>query len=182
MKIHLRCLISLGSCQNTVTEEFLELTRLTICTKCYSVWATPKMSHLWSFMYRAMLRMNICWPLDHIIQSTMEKSFTSDLEMQDSNLRQIEAPCVPQPTTTVSESFLGWNNAWIALHALRNQPNEWEVLLMPPDVSPGKSILNLLKSYTWKEKKETDKPWNCVSKGSHYHRNKCIISLQPLGR
>lgn len=56
-----------------------------------------------------------------------EKSFTSDLEMQGSNLRQIEAPCVPQPTTTVSESFLGWNNAWFALHALRNQPNEWEV-------------------------------------------------------
>ena len=27
---------------------------------------------------------------------------------------------------------------------------------MPPDVSPGKSILNLLKSYTWKENKETD--------------------------
>ena len=101
--------------------------------------------------------MNICWPLDHIIQPTMEKSFTSDLEMQGyqgSNLRQIEAPCVPQPTTTVSESFLGWNNAWFALHALRNQPNEWEVLPMPPDVSPGKSILNLLKSYTWKEKKK----------------------------
>lgn len=126
--------MSLGSCQNTVTVEFLELARVTICTMLLGLGNPQNVSFMIIYIYIyihlllwAMLCMNLCWPLDHIIQPTMEKSFTSDLEMQGSNLRQIEAPCVPQPTTTVSESFLGWNNAWFALHALRNQPNEWEV-------------------------------------------------------
>lgn len=106
--------MSLGSCQNTVTVEFLELARVTICTMLLGLGNPQNVSFMIIYIYIyihlllwAMLCMNLCWPLDHIIQPTMEKSFTSDLEMQGSNLRQIEAPCVPQPTTTVSESFLG---------------------------------------------------------------------------
>ena len=68
--------------------EVFELTRVTICTMLLGFGQPPKClmyDHLCIGIHLplwAMLCMNLCWPLDHIIQPTMEKSFASDLEMQ----------------------------------------------------------------------------------------------------
>lgn len=179
MNIHLRCLMSLGSRQNTVT---VELTRVTICTMLLGLGnqTTPKMSHLWSFkVYTHALAFmgnaaHVCWPLDPIIQPNTEKSFT---DLADS----VDWGSMRSAAHHHCERILPWFSTH-ALHALRNQPNEWEVtkcLPMCPQVKaywPAEIIY--LKGQRNRQRIEIVHLRAPITTET----NVSTISLQPLGR